>query len=233
MKSLFKLLLLLALIQSCEYKTVRLEGYEVHGIDVSHHQNKIAWDSVSNEKINFAFVKATEGATHQDSQFGTNWKEMKRVGIKRGAYHFFRPQTPAEQQAVNFMNMVEMEYGDLPPVLDVEVLDEVSKVHLISRMRTWLYMIELHYDIRPIIYTNQKFYNNYLAGHFEEYHIWIARYSSRRPILRDGKKWQFWQYGDEGQVNGIDGFVDYNVFKGSIYDLDELCFWPKPILSLL
>ena len=40
--------------------------YEVHGIDVSRHQRKIDWESVSehthnNVGINFAFIKASEG----------------------------------------------------------------------------------------------------------------------------------------------------------------------------
>lgn len=233
MKVLFKMVLLLAFLQSCEHKTVRMDGYEVHGIDVSHHQQEIEWDSVSNDAIQFAFVKATEGATHQDTRFDENWYEMKRVGIKRGAYHFFRPMTSSEDQAMNFINIVKMEEGDLPPVLDVEVLDGTDKIHLISNMRTWLYMVELHYNIRPIIYTNQKFFNKYLAGHFDEYHIWIARYSYRKPDLDGDRTWNFWQYGNEGKIDGIKGPVDYNVFNGNIFDLDQLCLAPRPILSSL
>lgn len=233
MKILFRLMLLLAFLPSCEHETIRMKGFEVHGIDVSHHQQDIEWDSVSSEGIQFAFVKATEGATHQDSRFDKNWYDMKQVGLKRGAYHFFRPMTSAEDQAMNFINIVNMEVGDLPPVLDVEVLDGTDKIHLISNMRTWLYMVELHYHIQPIIYTNQKFYNKYLDGHFDEYKIWIARYSYRKPDLENDRDWNFWQYGNEGSISGINGPVDFNVFNGNIFELDQMCLRPKPVLSSL
>jgi lysozyme len=35
--------------------------------------------------------------------------------------------------------------------------------------------------------------------------------------------WHFWQHSDRGRVNGIRGTVDFNVFKGELDDLKELC----------
>ena len=222
---------LFALAYGCEVNTSRLSGYEVHGIDVSHHQSHIAWDSVEQEGIHFAFLKATEGLTFKDSLYIRNWTDAKRVGIKRGAYHFFRPTLSAREQAENFKSIVDIQEGDLPPVLDVEVLDGVSKVHLLTGILNWLYLIEIHYGVRPILYTNLKFYNKYLAGHFDEYPIWIARYNTREPILACGRNWQFWQYGNRGRIDGIDGFVDFNVFHGTPEELENLCYRTPPILS--
>jgi lysozyme len=224
-------LIALFVIGSCE-DIGRFSRYGVHGIDVSHYQAAISWDCIARQNMSFAFVKATEGATFQDTLFCFNWEEMKRVEMKRGAYHFFRPRTPAHEQARHFTELVEMKEGDLPPVLDVEVLDGVSKVQLITAMRTWLYLVELKYNIKPIIYTNIKFYNKYLAGHFAEYPLWIARYNTREPVLACGRDWLFWQYGSQGRIEGIDGFVDFNVFNGTHEDLNNLCLTPTPILSL-
>lgn len=206
--------------------------YEVHGIDVSHHQSHINWDSVVTHQIDFVFVKATEGITLYDSLFGKNWQEIRRVGLKRGAYHFFRPSFPPADQADNFIKNVPMEWGDIPPVLDVEVLDGVSKAELLVGVYTWLYRIEIAYGVKPIIYTSQKFYNNYLAGHFDEYPLWIARYSAREPNLQDDRDWLFWQYGNTGQIRGVDGNVDFNVFTGSYEDLELLCLQPRRVLSM-
>ena len=232
MKYLCVLGLALVLFRSCERDTIKMVGFEIHGIDVSHHQQYIQWDSVAMDDISFVFVKATEGATHRDTLFPSNWGEITRVGIKKGAYHFFRPATSAEDQANNFIEYVSMDEGDLPPVLDVEVLDEVSKIDLISRMRTWLYMVELHYDIKPIIYTNVKFYNQHLAGHFDEYPYWIARYNDDEPVLKHNADWTFWQYGNRGKIAGVSGYVDYNVFYGDAQSLDDLCLQPKWVLSI-
>ena len=70
-------------------KTERLTDYEIEGVDISKYQRAIGWDVVSKQGIDFAFVKATEGANLTDSHFGQNWTTIKQVGMKRGAYHFF------------------------------------------------------------------------------------------------------------------------------------------------
>ncbi|GJM31475.1 MAG: hypothetical protein DHS20C18_04760 [Saprospiraceae bacterium] len=219
------------LLLSCESETIRKESFEMHGIDVSHYQSRINWDTVAAQEIHFAFVKASEGYYYTDSLYCDNWEHMQRVGIKRGAYHFYRPSISAEIQASNFTNMVDLEFGDLPPVLDVEVLDGVSKIKLITGIREWLYAVEIKYSIKPILYTNLKFYNRYLAGHFIDYPIWIARYNTREPRLACGRDWQFWQYGNRGRLKGIEGHVDFNVFNGNGAQLEDLCLAPKAALS--
>ena len=218
---------------SCNQTTERLDEFDVHGIDISRYQSYIHWEKIWEQDIHFAFAKATEGMEHRDTTFQRNWLEMKRVGIKRGAYHFFRPTISATVQAQNFINFVEMEGGDLPPVLDVEVTDGVSKTELLDGIRTWLFQVEINYNIKPIIYTNQDFFNDYIAGNFEDYPIWIARYSSwRKPKLDTKQEWDFWQYGNRGRLEGIEGDVDFNVFKGSLTELEELCLPQSMVISM-
>lgn len=221
---------IICLILSCNTITERMPHFEVHGIDVSHYQAQINWDTIATQQIDFAFVKATEGEGHIDTIFQHNWSNIKRVGMKRGAYHFFRPRSSVLKQAQNFMNNVKLEVGDLPPVLDVEVADGATDKLVIKSIKTWVEIIEQHYKIRPIIYTNLKFYNRYINDNFSEYLIWIARYNTKTPILQDNRDWAFWQYGDRGQLNGIDGFVDFNVFQGSLLELENLCL-PDPSYS--
>ena len=234
MRSLSAILLTtLLMLSSCGGVTERKEGFEVHGIDVSRYQSDIDWTKVAEQDISFAFVKASEGETISDQFFCKNWDEMKEAGIRRGAYHFFRPKTSVLTQAQKFLDNVILEEGDLPPVLDVEVMDNVSEIALISRMRTWLEIVEFELQIRPIIYTNLKFYNKYLADHFPEYPVWIARYNDYfEPMLTNGLDWSFWQYGNKGRLEGIEGFVDFNVFKGTERDLAKMCFSLEPSISV-
>lgn len=219
----------------CAYACNRINGplpvYSVHGIDVSHYQQHIDWERVADHGLDFAFVKATEGVSLRDSLFCTNWSEMKTAGIRRGAYHFFRPSYSAHEQADHFIHMVEMGTGDLAPVLDVEVLDGVSRIELLKGMYIWLFRIEIAYGIKPIIYTNQTFYNRHLAGHFEDYPIWIARYNVWPPRMRGEAQWHFWQYGDRGRVPGIKGNVDVNVFRGTEEELQQFTLRPESVLS--
>ena len=82
--------------------------------------------------------------------------------------------------------------------------------------------MELHYQVKPILYTNMKFYNQHFAGKLFHYPLWIARYSNRFPYLEDNRTWQFWQYGDRGRLSGIQGYVDFNVFQGTPEEFSQL-----------
>ncbi|MBX2928738.1 MAG: glycoside hydrolase family 25 protein [Saprospiraceae bacterium] len=223
MKLYLTILCLTLVCLACEGPpTLRLDRYAVHGIDVSHYQSRINWDTVAALPLHFAFVKATEGATYTDSLFAMNWEAMKRIGIRRGAYHFFRPNAPPGEQARHFARTVPLEIGDLPPVLDIEITDGMPKAELVRRLQIWLDIVESTCGVKPIIYSNVHFYNRYLAGHFTGYPLWIARYNEREPTLACGSDWGFWQYGRHGRLPGIKGHVDFNVFSGSLEQLDSL-----------
>lgn len=209
------LILLCCFIISCG-QTDKIERYDVHGIDVSHHQGKINWKLVHAQGNSFAFIKATEGGDFRDSLFQANWEAARNEGILCGAYHFFRPETSPEAQAQNFIFNVNLAKGDLPPVLDFELMGQVPREDMINFLQTWLDLVEAHYGIKPILYTNLKLYYRVIAGRFDDYNIWIARYGEKAPTLPLKQDWAFWQYGNRGQLDGINTNVDFNVFNGSI-----------------
>lgn len=201
-------------------------SYTIHGIDVSRHQAVIDWGDVKamqsrNIKIGFGFMKATEGLETVDVRFKKNWYEAKKAGIPRGAYHFFNAGKSGKGQAQNFIETVHLEPGDLPPVLDVEQIRGTSVVNLQQRVRDWINLVEKHYKVKPIIYTNADFYENYLAGKFDDYPLWVAHYLVKdKPRIR--RNWIFWQHNEAGRVNGIRSYVDFNVFNGDSTDFSNL-----------
>lgn len=193
-------------------------NYSVHGIDVSKYQRLIDWSSVKamnveDVRISFAFIKATEGNVNEDKFFKRNWKNAKLANVTRGAYHFFLPTKSGKTQAENFISTVDLEPGDLPPVLDVEQAHGIPASKMQQRVKEWLSVIEGYYGVRPIIYTNVDFYKKYLDEEFDNYPLWVAHYINKgKPrIYRD---WHFWQYSETGRVNGIISKVDFNVFNG-------------------
>ncbi|MGI4739295.1 MAG: glycoside hydrolase family 25 protein [Janthinobacterium lividum] len=194
--------------------TPLLAGYSVHGIDVSTYQGRIDWPEVARQRVRFAFIKASEGATLRDSRFRRNWQQARAAGILSGAYHYFQPNRDGGVQARLFISTVPLRPGDLPPVLDVEA----SRFHDVAEMRLevrqWLDAVEAHYHVRPILYSNYTFYRHYLAGHFDDYPLWLAHYEVERPTL-PASRWIIWQHSDESYVPGIRGTVDFNVFQGS------------------
>jgi len=202
------------------------EGYSIRGIDVSHHQGHIDWEKLNNgniggEPVVFAFVKATEGRTLIDENFNENFYQAREAGLMRGAYHYFIPDTYAGKQAEHFIRQVQLEDGDLPPVLDIEETGNLSINQLRKSALTWLRTIEKRYGVKPIIYTSYKFKLAYLdTKEFEEYPYWIAHYYVQN--LKYEGKWKFWQHTDVGRLPGIKGNVDFNVYNGSMYDLRKM-----------
>jgi len=196
----------------------------IKGIDVSRWQKEVDWALVRDAEVTFAFVKATQGDFRQDPYFSRNWTETRRHGIKRGAYHFFKPEAPIQCQIELFTNSVVLEPGDLPPVLDVEVSDpKVSPAQLREGIKLWLEGVTAYYGVKPIIYTSQNYYRRYLQGHFQDYHFWIARYSAVQPEVHHTDSWMFWQHTDRGKITGINTAVDINFFAGDVEALRQLC----------
>lgn len=202
------------------------KGYEIHGLDVSHHQGKIDWKQVARAKvgehdIEFVIVKATEGRSLLDKRFKRNFEQARDEGLLRGAYHFYRPTSTGERQARHFMSKVHLEPGDLPPVLDIEVRGQQTKEELQREVLACLRLLEKHYGVPPIIYTGLNFKKAYLDSEkFERYPFWIAHYYV--DTLRYKGAWKFWQHTDCGRVQGIKGEVDLNIYNGSMYDLRRL-----------
>lgn len=201
-------------------------NYSIHGIDVSRYQKTIGWQLVKEMEvdginIDFVFIKATEGLSGVDPQFARNWLHAGRQKLHRGAYHFFVAGKTGKIQAQSFINTVKLKPGDLPPVLDIEETYGVKKDILLQQLQDWVNKIEQYYKVKPIIYTNVSFYEHYLAGKFDKYPLWIAHYKQQdKP--RINRQWHFWQHSETGRVNGIDAYVDFNVFNGNSIDFENL-----------
>ena len=204
------------------------EGYEIHGIDISHYQGNINWDRLrSNALIDgcplrFIIVKATEGSSRIDPNFADNFYQVREYGFIRGAYHFWSIRSSARSQAYFFLKKVHLENGDLPPVLDIEHKPTKQSVEDFQRdVLTWLHIVEDKYKVKPIIYTYYKFKQQYLSAPvFDDYPYWIAHYYVEKVEYKG--PWKFWQHTDTGVLPGIKGHVDLNIYNGSYYDLMRL-----------
>jgi lysozyme len=199
----------------------------VSGIDVSHFQQGIDWEQVRQAGITFAFIKATEGVNVVDAFFNHNWHKAKMARVLRGAYHFFRPQLDAEAQAEFFLDKVRNDPGDLPPVLDVEVLSNTALERAIAGARRWLEIVASRLACKPILYTGSAFWRNTLKNSpaFSDYPLWIAHYTTGPdPLVPSAwPKWMFWQFSQLGKLAGINGNVDLDVFNGSALELEAFC----------
>lgn len=235
MKKIIFILLSFTILAFAAYKAVMngyirfnypsFDKYPVHGIDVSHHQNEINWDQLDKQHVQFAFIKSTEGATHQDTKFERNWNKAQRRGIPVSAYHFFTFCTSGASQALNFINTVPNDSTNLPPTIDLEYggncKEENRVANLDQEIEAYIAMIEKHYNKRVIIYTTKEFYANNIVDKYPNNPIWIRNITAE-PSLEHNRQWIFWQYTNRGKLDGIDTYVDLNTFWGSKEELIEL-----------
>lgn len=194
------------------------------GLDVSEFQGKIRWSKVDSleEKypISFVFIRATAGNDRVDNQFLNNWEGVKEQKIIRGAYHYYRPNENSIEQAKLFIKTVKLHKGDLPPVLDIEKLPKNQSLDSLKKgLKRWLNKVEAHYKVRPIIYTGERYYDDFLKEEFSEYLFWIANYNFYREKMEDD--WLFWQFTEKATMPGIKHSVDVNIYNG---DLQQLQF---------
>lgn len=195
------------------------KGHQIHGIDVSYYQGKIDWKQVKqmeedDVKIQFAFIKATEGLFNVDPYFQRNWREAPKAGIICGAYHYLKPKKSGSWQAKFFLQTVKFEKGDLPPVCDIEELNGVPASKMRIQLSEFLNFVEKKTGVKPIIYTGVSFYKDYLQGHFDDYPLWIAHYNQPKLKIASSVNWHFWQHSDKAKVTGINHVVDFNAFNG-------------------
>lgn len=230
---------MLWVVRSCQHddmdwRFVRAFGirvpmrYGIHGIDVSRHNDRINWErvrqvSADGIRLQFVFIKATEGATLSDKYFAKNWREAKKSNLRRGAYHFYHPTRDPLKQANNFIRRVDLSTGDFAPVVDFEVTNGQSDETIINGLRLWLQTVEEHYQARPIIYTNGNLYRRYIKHNLDEYPLWIADYSTKHLRSYDADKLYLWQHSQSGWVKGIRGQVDFNVFVMDENRMADIC----------
>lgn len=142
---------------------------EYNGIDVSKYQGRIDWQKVANnEKIQFVYIKATEGASSVDKKYEINIKEARKVGLKVGSYHFFTIYKTPEEQFANFRKYVHKDEQDLLPMVDVEETGnrKANRDLLQRNLSKFMELVKSEYGKYPLLYSQYGFYNEKLAPEF-------------------------------------------------------------------
>lgn len=196
------------------------EKFAVLGIDVSAHNGDIDFDKVAADGISFVMIKATEGGTFKDKKFIENLKSARMAGLKVGAYHFFRFDTPGYMQGLNFVNSLRGRKLDLPVAIDIEEWANPNSQptpKVLNQLNEMIDHLEEHgYNV--ILYTNKNGFSRFIKGRLESYPLWICSLVDEPEDM----EWMFWQATHNGKVQGIEHPVDINAFSGNMHDWLEL-----------
>ena len=193
----------------------------VWGIDLSHYQSNINWEKLGEQKPHFMFIKASEGMDLKDSKYLENYSEARKRKILVGSYHFFSYKSCGKDQANNFLSIAQHKDSDLLPVLDAEFSKQMpQKAVVVQELKDFINAIYEKLGHYPIVYCNYRYYKLYLEEHLNNNcKLWIVNYQSKPTC-----DWAFWQTTDKFKLDGINGFVDLNMFNGPITGLNSMLY---------
>jgi lysozyme len=189
--------------------------FPVQGIDVSHHNGEIAWPTVAADGVDFAYIKATEGADMHDPRFLDNWNGAARAGMLRGAYHFFTLCRLASDQATNFIAHVPRDPQALPAAVDLEFggncSERPSREVLLQEVAAFIKAVEAHTGKPVVLYLTKEFDAHYQVSGAINRQLWL-RSLVFQPAF-GARPWAMWQASSFRSVAGISGRVDWNLVK--------------------
>ena len=188
-----------------------------HGIDVSRHQGYIDWKSVASDgRVGFVYIRASNGS-RTDANYRRNIQQARRHGLLVGSYHCLNPNCPVQAQFNNFRSCVKPGEQDLIPVVDIEDVPELGVLWKPQQARDFLAdfaeLVQKHYGVKPMIYTSNTFFTDYLGRAFADFPLFIARYGAVEPNPLNGAHWTLWQFTRQGRVSGINHDVDLSRFN--------------------
>lgn len=196
------------------------------GVDVSDWQRYIDYSQVKNAGIDIVYIKASQGTTIKDPYFEINYENAKANGLKVGFYHFLVATTveEAEQEATFFSSVISGKQPDCKLALDYEQFNGVSIGQINQIALAFIQKVEELTKKQVIVYSDlsnsENTFNSEVASNAE---LWIAYYENYRNLERINASWENFigiQYTDAGQVPGINGNVDRDLFAEEIF-LDD------------
>lgn len=193
------------------------------GVDVSAHQGAIDWERVKNDGYDFAFIRigfrgyGEAGTLNLDKEFQNNIKNAQAAGLDVGVYFFAQAvnEEEAREEADFVLKNLAGHKLQLPVVYDPEyILDDEARTDGIPgeqfTKNTKVFCERVKEDgYEAMIYSNMLWeaYELDLQA-LSDYPVWYADYEEKPQTPYH---FVFWQYTNEGAVDGISGNVDLNI----------------------
>ena len=171
----------------------------------------------------FAFARVSDGINTLDATFDPNWANMKDAGVIRGVYQYFEPaQDPHAEAQLLLSHIPDFGPGDLPPVIDVEYLDNLDAGTAFAAVQAWVSDVQAATGRRPLIYTSQRVWDEYGEPPLGA-DLWVVDVACscpRMPSAFYDAGFRFWQYNDSTDFPGNSAeATDLDRFNGTLAEL--------------
>jgi lysozyme len=189
--------------------------YPVQGIVVSEANGTPTWSTLGATGVDFAYLTATDGATHRDTSFESNLEGVTQAGIRYGALHHFDICRLASDQATLFITTVPRSENALPPVVQVDFSDTCkgrpNRGLILSELGTFISEIEAHSGKPAILLLGKDFEEEYQVSKSIDRTVW----AESNWFLPDytARPWVLWTANTGRRISGIDGSVRWAVMR--------------------
>lgn len=192
---------------------------EYDGIDVSVWQGAIDFAEVKSTGKEVVYIRAGYGLT-EDTQFRTNAYGAKIAGLNVGYYFFVTAQSTdeAEAQAKYFASLISDASYNCRPAVDFETFTGLTNTEINAIALAFSKTLKDETGQTPLFYTDVSAAEDIWEEDLTTYPLWIANYGVSEPSSTG--PWETWagfQYSDIGQVSGITGNVDLDIFTDAVF----------------
>ena len=191
------------------------DQYPVQGISVDAGNGEITWHVVGATGVDFAYIRATNGAEARDPRFIENIAGARAAGIRYGAIHDYNMCRLANEQAAMFVTTVPRDDNILPPAVrlayDNGCDDRPGRPLILSELNTFLNQIEGHSGKPAIIILSKQFEEEYSISSGINRTFWLEE--NFFPPDYAARPWVMWRASDMRRIDGVDGPVDWNVVR--------------------
>jgi GH25 family lysozyme M1 (1,4-beta-N-acetylmuramidase) len=221
MKKILIISMLVFIISSIRVNAVEPASDDYYeGIDVSTWQGYIDFEKVKNAGIDIVYIEATIGKEYKDPYFELDYENAKLNGLKVGVYHYLtaRSITEAKQEARFFASSISGKNIDCKLAMDFEDFGDLSNSEINDISIAFLEELENLTGKETILYSD--LYNSQNVFKLpQKYPLWIAYYGPNMNLQDFTCNWNVWegrQYTDIGNIQGIQGYVDQDIFTKEI-----------------
>lgn len=200
------------------------------GLDISTWQGSINFEDVAKSGYTCLYIRAGEGENTVDERFFENIKGTQSQNLPYGCYYYVtaKNSTESKTQAEAFGKLIENLDYSLPPAMDFEEFSGISVEESNEIALVFLETLESLTKVTPVIYTDAYNVEQRWSDQLGDYPLWVADYAHlANPEdykISDNSPWSHWsgyQYSDSGEVSGISGSVDCNLFHKDLFLTDS------------
>ena len=192
------------------------------GVDLSRYQKDVDFRALKRAGRDYCMLRVGSrgyetGALQADEYFDQYLAGAKEAGLDIGVYFYSQAVTEAEaiEEASMVLQKIAGQPVKYPVAFDMEfVNNDDARVETLTRDERTAISLAFLRTIEDAGYTGMLYGNKEWLlkridlSKFENYDIWL---SQEDDVPDYPYEYSMWQYSRQGEVSGVDGYVDLNI----------------------